>query len=425
MTTFPHYPEWRFADGGGVRTTRSSEHGVDVTRLRHLLPRRASSVSRVVSELSFGLRVALRRWDHPDAVVLVSPALFASALLVPRLVHRRVPFVVWVQDLYGLGLRETASSRYTRLAARVVGRVERFLLRRADAVVVIHERMAAAVMRLGVSVDRVSIVRNWTHIQPRQLRDRGLLRARFGWRSDEAVVLHSGNMGTKQYLANVVAAAREADARQAPVRFVLTGDGVERADIEEAARGVSRLQILPPQPEGDYERMLQAADVLLVNEHPGMHEMALPSKLTSYFASGRPVIAACNSDSTTAAELRAAGAGVRVDPGEPAVLLDGVLALVGEPDRMKAFAESADRYRRSVLTVDRAGRDVQRVLDRLAAPRSRSSDADGYDLVRVAARIGQADHAAADRLAAAVADGARHDPATGPVPSQRSGPGAS
>ncbi len=55
--------------------------------------------------------------------------------------------------------------------------------------------------------------------------------------------------------------------------------------------------------------MLEAADALIVNQRASVTDMALPSKLTAYFAAGRPVIGAVAPDSETAAELRRAQAG--------------------------------------------------------------------------------------------------------------------
>lgn len=365
LTAFPHYPEWRFVEGAPPRTHRSIVDGVAVTRVRHRLPKHGSSSSRVLSELTFGLRALVARWDSPDAVLLVSPAMFASAMLVPRLWLQRIPFAIWVQDLYGLGVQETAGGIRPGLLGGLVGRLEGWLLRRADSVVVIHEQMSAAVLRLGVQPERVHVVRNWTHIAPTPQTDRERVRSALGWNSDETVALHTGNMGTKQDLRNVVQAARIADDREAPVRFVLVGDGVERPLVESAAEGVSRLEVIPPQPDHVYEQMLQAADVLLVNEHPGVRGMAFPSKLTSYFTSGRPVLAASNEDSTTASELRSSSAGVRVAPGRPAELLEGVLALAADPERMRLLADAGSRYRTTSLSVESATSSFFRVLHEL------------------------------------------------------------
>ncbi|GAA4753422.1 glycosyltransferase family 4 protein [Amnibacterium soli] len=379
LTAFPHYPEWRF-EAAPPRSTSLVVRGVRVRRLRHRLPRGGSSASRLISELSFGLRALTARWGRPDAVVLVSPALFACLVVAPRLLLTRTPFVVWVQDLYGLGIRETSGDG--RLA-RSVSRIESWLLRRADQVVVISDGMAQVTQSLGVHPDRISVVRNWTHIDSTPLADRAGYRAALGWGEDETVVLHTGAMGTKQDLGNVVEAARLADAATAPVRFVLMGDGMDRKHIEQLAEGVSRLEVLPPAPSDRYHRMLQAADVLLVNEHPGLRGMALPSKLTSYFTSGRPIVAATNAQSATAGEIRRSMAGVQVDAGVPSSLLAAVRALVRDLDLMSELGASGGRYYRSSLTLDGAARSFERVLaalpvaaERLPVPASVSASID-------------------------------------------------
>jgi colanic acid biosynthesis glycosyl transferase WcaI len=367
ITAFPHYPEWRFLDGGAERKQRSRLDGVVVLRLRHRLPAPGSSVSRVLSELSFGVRALVARWGRPDVVVLVSPAMFASAMLSLRArLRRRRRLLVWVQDLYGPGVRETGSGDRFGLAERAVAGTERGLLRRAHAVIVIHARMIDEVVRsTGIDRRRVKAVRNWSHVSPASHVGRAKMRARLGWSSDETVVLHTGNMGAKQALGNVVDAARLADAKQAPVRFVLMGDGNTRADLEALAVGVERVQIVDGMPESQYLDALRAADVLLVNEHPDLRTTALPSKMTSYFASGRPVVAATSADSLTASELLGAGAGLRVAPGDAAALLAVVQHLAEDPDLARRLGEQGRRYRQANLTEHAALASFEHALRRL------------------------------------------------------------
>lgn len=369
ITTFPHYPEWRFADGTPPHSSSMTENGVLVTRVRHRMPRPGSSISRVISELSFGVRALFARWATPEAVVLISPALFATMVLVPRLLIQRLPFTIWVQDLYGLGVSETGGGDRLGLVARVISALEGWTLRRADSVVVINERMAQSVLQLGVPFERVSVVRNWSHvdIEPAADSARRVIRDQFGWRDDEVIVLHTGNMGVKQYLCNVVESARIAERRGAAIRFVLVGDGNDRAAVAALAAGVATLQLLPPQPGSIYGQLLQAADVLLVNEHPGLKSMALPSKLTSYFASGRPVLAATAADSATALELHSAGTGVLVEPGEPGDLLDAVLRLAVDAELIEALSRAGLDYRRDVLGADSATAAFEAVVLRAAA----------------------------------------------------------
>ena len=364
ITTFPHYPEWRFLDDGAHRTERTLLAGVSVLRVRHRLPRPGSSISRVGSELSFGLRALLAQWGRPDVVVLVSPAMFASALLAVRArlrLGRRL--VVWVQDLYGPGVRETSAGDRFGLAERLVSWAETGLLRRAQGVVVIHDRMVDEVAE-SAAVDRrkVHVVRNWSHISTASHTGRARMRARLGWAEGETIVLHTGNMGAKQALENVIDAARLADEQQAPVRFVLMGDGNTRADLQARAVGVRRVEIVDGMPDGQYLDALRAADVLLVNELPDLRTTALPSKMTSYFASGRPVVAATSADSLTAAELLGAGAGLRVDAGDPAALLAVAQRLAAEPVLARRLGEQGRRYRQANLTEQAALAAFERAI---------------------------------------------------------------
>ena len=99
------------------------------------------------------------------------------------------------------------------------------------------------------------------------------------------VAMHSGNMGNKQDLGNVIDAARLAGNRE-DIRFVLMGDGSQRAALARQAQGLDNVAFLPPAPENEYADLLAAADILLLNERATVKDMSLPSKLTSYFRSG-------------------------------------------------------------------------------------------------------------------------------------------
>ncbi|WP_228372896.1 glycosyltransferase [Demequina subtropica] len=350
VTAQPHYPEWRIHEGYGGWRTRETLDGVTVDRVRHLVPRRPQGLPRLVSEVTFGVRAALSRWGRPQAVVLVSPALFSSAIAAvrARVRHRDASVTVWVQDLYGRGIAEATGEQGT--VAKVVRAVEGRLLRDADRVVVIHDRFRAAVVAdYGVDPDRVQVVRNWTHLPAHAPIDRAHARAERGWAS-ETVVLHAGNMGVKQGLEHVVTAARLAQERGVPVRFVLLGDGGERARLEREAAGLRNIEFIRPLDDEAFRGALAAADVLLVHEAPGVVEMAVPSKLTSYFDAARPVVAATSPVGITAEEVRAARAGVVVESGDPAALVEAIVELTARPDRGDALGANGRAYRDAVLT---------------------------------------------------------------------------
>ena len=103
-----------------------------------------------------------------------------------------------------------------------------------------------------------------------------------------------------------------------------------------------------------YKRQLLAADALLVNERPGVAEMAVPSKLTSYFATGLPVIAATNQGSITAEEMARSRAGLRVEASSPKQLVDAALGLAANRGLANTLGQRGLRYRAERLTEDAA-----------------------------------------------------------------------
>jgi colanic acid biosynthesis glycosyl transferase WcaI len=370
FTSFPHYPEWRIPPqmaGGSVEEVLD---GVLVQRLRHYIPDRPTGARRTVFELSFGARLLGAPWTRCDVAICVSPPLLASAMAIARgRAMRQGPALgLVVQDLYSRGVVETGLAGSSLGSAAT--RLEAAVLRSTDGVVAIHDRFKdQMVSRLGVPEQRVSVIRNWTHIEPVPPFDIPAFRASLGWGADEVVVLHAGGMGAKQALENVIDAARLADGQGASVRFVLLGAGSRRDALLRRAQGVRSVQFLEPVDDDTYGKVLGAADVLLVNERPGVSEMAVPSKLTSYFSAGRPILAATDEDSITASEIAASGAGLRVDADRPEALLLTSLELGSDRDRALALGARGRGYCAEVLSAEAAINHYEKWAVGLAALR--------------------------------------------------------
>jgi colanic acid biosynthesis glycosyl transferase WcaI len=353
VTGLPHYPEWRVYDGyRSQRSYRETINGVTVDRLRHYVPEKPSPRNRIRMEASFARAALAAGFDRPSVVIAVSPALLSTAGVVAAARLKKVPVGVVVQDLYGKGVVETGAmgGKTADLAAQFEARV----LRSASGVSVIHDRFQSVLNSVGVDNDAMTVIRNWTHLDdsdsPSAV-DPADVRRQYGWGADELIVVHAGNMGAKQGLENVIATARLAAAElpAKTVRFVLLGDGNQRPRLYEEGAGVGSLEFVKPLPDKEFRALLDASDVLLLNEKPGVGDMAVPSKLTTYFMTGKPVVAATEQSSAAAAEVRAAGAGVVVAPGDPRALLDAVLRIGRDSSGAARFGEAGKRFSRSIL----------------------------------------------------------------------------
>ena len=248
-----------------------------------------------------------------------------------------------IQDLYSRGVVETGAA--SGIAAQWVRLVESRAIRLCDEVSVIHAGFAEDLSgNPDVDKRRIRGIRNWTHVsQPDESASAAFRRAH-GWGADEVIVLHAGNMGYKQGLENVVAAAVLAVRKGCRVRFVLLGDGNQRASLENIAAGVSAVELLAPVTEEDFPAALGAADVLLVNERQGVAHMSVPSKLTSYFNAGKPILPASGAAGFTAGGCAASGAGVRVPANRPDILLSEAIRLGTDRELAGKMGAAGRRY---------------------------------------------------------------------------------
>jgi glycosyltransferase involved in cell wall biosynthesis len=352
----PHYPQWT-ADRRYRSRLRYDEElgGVRVSRVRHFVPRSQDVVRRGLYELTFllGSRTAVRG-HRPDLVLGVTPSLAGAAAAAALAARRGVPLGLVVQDLVGKAAGQSGIRGGGRLAARV-SELEAGVLRRAALVGCISDSFRPSLLAMGLPAERVRPLPNYTRLATTDT-GRDEARRLLGWPADRRIVLHTGNMGLKQDLGNVVrAAGLGRDRGRDDLLFILLGDGNDRPAVQRLAGGTANVRFVEPVPDQLYPLALAAADCLLLNERRSVRDMCLPSKLTSYLAAGRPIVAATAAAGEAARQVLAAGAGLVVPPARPDQLLDAVVRVVDDPAGGAAYGTAGQRYAALHLSVE-AGR---------------------------------------------------------------------
>jgi glycosyltransferase involved in cell wall biosynthesis len=360
ITGFSHYPAWRLEPGEQRLRASEMRNGVRLLRRRHYVPKAQSAMRRAVYEGTFLLHGALSRPERPDVVFGVIPSLSGGLLARYYGVRAHAPYGLVVQDLMAPAARQSGIGGGKRVAG-ATARLERWAAARARTVAIASADFRRYLRDVGVEDSRILDFPNWSHLAA-PTTSRAATKQRLGWPADRTVVLHAGNMGLKQGLEQVVDAARRADARAAPVVFVLMGEGSQRQALETMARGVERLRFLPLQHEDELANVLNAADVLLISERSTVIDMSLPSKLTSYFAAGRPVVAAVPPDGSTAREVLRSGGGLVVPIGDPDELNRVVGRISEDAEWAGTLGMAGRRYAESALDLGSARARIDRLL---------------------------------------------------------------
>jgi colanic acid biosynthesis glycosyl transferase WcaI len=371
LTGFPFAPQWsRWPDYRGEFVRREAINGVRLVRVTHFVPRRPRSAwQRMAMESSFcasGAAVLAKDLFcsrlKPDAVLYVGaqPAIAMLARAVAAVA--RVPYFVNITDLAAQAASDVGVVR-AGWVRRLLECFEFAAYRSSAGASVLCPSFVTALVERGYPVERIRLIRSPVNLDSvRPLPPSVEYREALGLPADAFIVLCAGSMGLKQDLCNVVEAARRLKARatlRCSIVWVLVGDGETRQRIEGlvAEYHLDRsVRILPFQPEDRLAETLAAADVLLLNQLASVKDAVIPSKLLTYMAAGRPVLAAVNVTSQGAEILREADGGVLVAPEDPLALVAGVEALASAaPDvlsgmsrRNRAYAERHFDCRRVV-----------------------------------------------------------------------------
>jgi colanic acid biosynthesis glycosyl transferase WcaI len=368
VTGIPHYPQWKVQDERyrtGLRW-REDDDGAQVTRVRHAVPARTNLVGRARLEGSFAaLATPYVRASAADVLVAVTP--LVAAMLAAQVGRRGRPLGVIVHDLSGSGAKQSGNAGGA--AARAVGALEYRLLAHADQVGIITPRFSRTLVSNGVAPERISTLPIFTHVDSRDLGPEQA-RGQLGWKENGTTIVHTGNMGMKQGLEHVVDVARASDESGMDVNFVFVGDGNQRARLQELASGLPNVRFVPPVAEDVYPVVLAAADVLLLHEKPGVTEMSLPSKLTSYVTARRPILAAVEVTGITKALLDSHGAALTTPSGDVNAMLDALRRLRSDRALADALVAGAQNMGTAEFSSDQGKATFRRFVGSLAAKRA-------------------------------------------------------
>ena len=338
LTSLPHYPWWRvpseFAHlGEGIGT----HNGVSIIRAKHLVPPKMNALLRMRFETSlwWNLRRVSKAMVGNDFDMVIACIPTVAAGIVGKRIAKKldVPFGLIIQDLSGAGAKQSGL-RGGAVISKIAHFVEGRALHGADSLVVVSPAMRDVVVDLGVPESRITQITNYSARAISNF-DKASARSRFGWAADDFVVIHTGNMGAKQDLENVV---RAADALNgfSKIKIYLVGHGNQESNLKALCVGKSNIAVLPAVSDEDYSALLSAADLLLANERSTQMEMSLPSKLTSYLYSERPVIAAVPRGGATWKFLD--GVAELVEAGDPVALARAIEELSKQPEKLADLA---------------------------------------------------------------------------------------
>jgi len=301
---------------------------------------------RLLQELRFGVDLVCQvRRTRPDVVMASNVPIPTLVILAFVLRLRRIPWVLWHQDVQAVAIRSFAGSKLSRafaLVALLIGAGEKWCARRAAAVVVIADSFVDVHRRWGTA-GKTTVIPNWAPLEE----IRPVTRAN-DWSHEHGLdetrtLLYSGTLGLKHNPGLLVGLARQVIDAGQPVQLVVVNQGpAEQVLREEAARHDVPLLLLPFQPYERLSEVLGSGDVLVVLLEQDAGAFSVPSKTLSYLCAGRPILGLMPAENL-AATLVARVDGCVLPPTEDSLpaAADWVCAVLGDEERGVALGKAA------------------------------------------------------------------------------------
>ena len=344
-TAFPYYPEWKGpAQYAGKVALSEDRNRVKIIRSYAYIPNPVTALKRIAHEASFVASATIRAVGRkrPDVLLVVSPPLGLAAAAILLSGVWRIPYVFDVMDL-----QPDAAGDLGMLPAWVVKglyKVEAAAYRHARMVTTLTPSMKKRIIDKGVSEEKVELLEprmdeSLVDLKPEEA---SAFRKKYHV-GEKFLVTHSGNMGVKQGL-NVILDAAALNRDDDSMLFLFVGNGAdcERIQIRAGGMKLSNVRFLPLLEQGDFRGLLAASGVCLVTQQQTVSEIAFPSKIVTYLAAGRPIIASVNPDCEVARVVTESGAGRVVDAEEPEALAAALREMRDED--LIQFGENAREY---------------------------------------------------------------------------------
>ncbi len=317
LTTMPNYPKGvRFPGYGWFRPRREMFDG-DIPVFRAPLVTRGSrspawrlALSYLTATVSASFVGLLFIRGRIDRVFIYQPSPITTA--IPGILFgklRRVPTMLWVQDLWPESLSATGYVK-NPIALRMVGQLVSWIYRHCTQIMVQSEGFVERVIARGAPAERVRYFPNWAEdfYQTLDVPADALERRELpeGFR-----IVFAGNIGTVQDFPSILRAAEILQKSNPEIRFAIFGDGSVRSWVESEirSRGLEQtVVLLGSRPAKAMPRYFACADALLVTlTRDPIFALTIPGKLQSYLACGKPIVASLEGEGARAVESAQAG----------------------------------------------------------------------------------------------------------------------
>lgn len=303
LTGIPNYPDGEFFKGYGFfKQLRQNYKGIKILRVP-LIPRGNGSGKRLaLNYLSFAFLAGIfapflcgLKYDLIFVYQLSPVTVAIPAIVLKKL--KQIPIFFWIQDLWPESLSATGAISSARIL-NGVRKLVNLIYRHCDRILIQSPAFAPLIENQGISPHRItyfpnSVEKLYVPIPMESSLD-GIAELPSGFR-----IMFAGNIGAAQDFPTILAAAYILRDYH-DIHWVIIGEGRARSWVEAEINKTGlrdNVHLLGRFPMESMPYYFSRADAMLVTlKNEPIFSITIPSKIQSYLACGRPIIAALDGE---------------------------------------------------------------------------------------------------------------------------------
>lgn len=246
--------------------------------------------------------------------------LFGLYLIAKTCVKYRLPYIVPIQDIYpeSLFTNKVYHSIFRKVLGRILLYFDKYYQKNAAKVRTITSEMADYLSTTRhINRDKYLTINNWQN-------DEDFMELQWTPHSDKAIFAYVGSINEHANVDLIIRAFIKANLKDAELRIY--GGGNQKDKCIELVKEFGADNIFFDfVSRKDIPQIQSKADALVLALPKGNGKLCLPSKLTSYMLSSKPVIASVDADSSTSRIIQTEQCGIAVAPDDVDLLCNAFI----------------------------------------------------------------------------------------------------
>lgn len=302
LTGIPNYPKGKFYKGYSFFKMKQEDYeGITIYR-SSVIPRGSgSSIKLFLNYFSLALFASIRilfvrkKFDR-ILVFEASPITIGIPAIIAKYKFK-APIYFWVQDLWPESIT-AAGGVSNKTIISLVDKLTRFIYRNSKMILVQSKAFIPYIKNQGISSEKIVYLPNSTESFYKKVNDNNKFIDLIP--EDGPVLMFAGNIGEAQGFDTIIKAAKYLDENDLKINWVILGDGRQKKSIINRIETLGiqdRFFFLGSYPGKDMPHFFIHADALLVTLKKNLiFSYTIPSKIQSYLACSKPIIASLDGE---------------------------------------------------------------------------------------------------------------------------------